>query len=551
MFCSIHSFSPPSGLIKLAVASKARAMDASLADIAKAWSLHEAGALTLEEFTSMKASILLRASSPPPPVPSSCSHGASTHELTSGLGGFLKSLSGMVDDLRSPKLSFGSLPARSVGDDVVSGTVLPPDKCPRSSQKHRSPSVQSPDSLLGKRRQQPTLYQAGVESIRKIGNKTVRLTASIDEAKPLQTPAQKKQKNTFLQCRWCDEVFNHAPARKAHEKVHTGPQRGQKSMFDVAAIRKNLSDKQRDKEIEVQVRWCINDIIKEVEKIGIPVVRVGEKPLKYRKNGTVDKRSFNAGSSVRQGRSLAFKARVSRTFLDMQTEYPDFASEATELVADSFNCTRQQVNAWLKKKEKILHEAKGKNKHKQRDRKQKGRFQKAEAEVYDQFKAARAEGQRVGPRWITQCARREVRKAYTGTPLGEEAKSFSAKRGWLCRFCRRWKIALRRKTNVKRTPILERLGKIKRYFALLRLRLKSYANKPGYHPKWSMWLPKNRWSLDQVPAGFFAPTSTYEHKGARRVHIASNGSADSHRECTLQVMIRCFKVASLPSLFVS
>ena len=44
MFCSIHSFSPPSGLNKLAVASKARAMDASLADIAKAWSLHEAGA---------------------------------------------------------------------------------------------------------------------------------------------------------------------------------------------------------------------------------------------------------------------------------------------------------------------------------------------------------------------------------------------------------------------------------------------------------------------------------------------------------------------------
>ena len=143
----------------------------------------------------------------------------------------------MVEDLQSPKLSFGSLPARSLGDDVVSGTVLPSDKCPRSLHKDRSPPVQSADSVLCKRKQQqPTMYQAGVESIRRIGNKTVRLTASIHEAKPLQTPAQKKQKNTFLQCHWCDEVFNHAPARKAHEKVHAGPQRGQKSMFDVATI---------------------------------------------------------------------------------------------------------------------------------------------------------------------------------------------------------------------------------------------------------------------------------------------------------------------------
>ena len=248
----------------------------------------------------------------------------------------------------------------------------------------------------------------------------------------------------------------------------------------------------------MQVRWCINDIIKEVKKISIPVVRVGEKELKYKKDGTVDKISFNSGSDVRPGRSPAFKAQAIQTVLDMRKQYPDFSSEleVSELVGDSLNCTHQQVNVWMKKKDKILQEAKDINKQKQRDRKQKGRFQKAVADVFDQFNAARAKGQRVGPRWITQCVRREVRKAYTGTPLAEEAKSFCAKRGWLCRFCRRWKISLRRKTNVKRTPILERLGKIKRYFAVLRLRLKSYANKPGYHPKWSMWQPKNRWSLD-------------------------------------------------------
>ena len=77
-------------------------------------------------------------------------------------------------------------------------------------------------------------------------------------------------------------------------------------MFDMAAIRKNLSDKLCEKEIEVQVHGCINDMIKEVKKIGICIIHVGEKQLKYRKNGTVDKCSFNSGTGVHQGRCLAF-----------------------------------------------------------------------------------------------------------------------------------------------------------------------------------------------------------------------------------------------------
>ena len=50
-----------------------------------------------------------------------------------------------------------------------------------------------------------------------------------------------------------------------------------------------------------------------------------------------------------------------------------------------------------------------------------------------------------------------------------------------------------------------------------------------------MYKLKSRWSLDQVPAGFFSPKRTYEFQGAKRVHIAANESADNHRECTLQV----------------
>ena len=52
--------------------------------------------------------------------------------------------------------------------------------------------------------------------------------------------------------------------------------------------------------------------------------------------------------------------------------------------------------------------------------------------------------------------------------------------------------------------------------------------------------------MDQVPAGLYDPKFTYSDKGATRVHIASNGSADSHRFCTLQVCVRNVSDPSLP-----
>jgi len=399
-----------------------------------------------------------------------------------------------------------------------------------------------------KRLQQPDLYAAGVQSVIQVGGKKIRLGAALTDAKPLPTSLKIKQRSTVLQCRWCDEKFNHAPARTIHEKTHTGPQRGQSSLFDLKKIREQASQGQKQREIDVQLRFLMNDLISEVEKIHGPTPIIGKrgKPLKIRKDGRVDGRCNNSGATVRQGRSYAFRWRVIQRINRLKEEYPDFETECAEIVADEYNCTRDQVRKWQKKSKFYEAKAKSKDKKNQRDRKCKGKFAEAEAEVFKQFKEARKQGKRVGPRWLTQCARREVRKRYIGTGFEETAKSFGAKRGWLSRFCRRWKISLRRKTNVKRTPIEERLGKIKRFFALFRRRLASFDGQPGYSPKWSLWPLRNRWSLDQVPAGFFSPTSTYELTGAKRVHIAANGSADSHRECTLQVCIRGWKDPSLP-----
>ena len=128
----------------------------------------------------------------------------------------------------------------------------------------------------------------------------------------------------------------------------------------------------------------------------------------------------------------------------------------------------------------------------------------------------------------------------------QAARIFRGKTSWLQRFAKRWHITLRRKTNVKKVPISERVPKLKRWMAIFRLHLMSHKDKVGYSKIHSIYPPRMRWSLDQVPAGLYDPKSTYENIGAQRVHIASNGSADSHRFCTLQMLLRNVKYPNLP-----
>ena len=159
-----------------------------------------------------------------------------------------------------------------------------------------------------------------------------------------------------------------------------------------------------------------------------------------------------------------------------------------------------------------------------------------------QFTDSRKKGRQVGPKWIRQAMKREVRKVITDVSASDKqkaaAKLFQGKSGWLRRFCKRHRIVLRRKTNVKKVPIEKRLPHIKRWFAIFRLQLLKSKCKRGYNKRYGIYEPKNRWSLDQVPAGLYDPKSTYEFKGTRRVHVACNGTADSHRFCTLQVLLR-------------
>ena len=104
------------------------------------------------------------------------------------------------------------------------------------------------------------------------------------------------------------------------------------------------------------------------------------------------------------------------------------------LVASSNGVNRDLLNKWLRRRKEIFEATalqpkrrRGFQLYAQKIRRKKGRFAEAEEEVYRLFTAAREKGFRVGPRWLCQCARREVRRKYDGTPLAEAANKFDAK----------------------------------------------------------------------------------------------------------------------------
>jgi hypothetical protein len=302
--------------------------------------------------------------------------------------------------------------------------------------------------------------------------------------------------------------------------------------LDQRAFEENASTvRKAHMEAELAVRFILRDILTQVAAQCTVAKKVG-------------RCSSNKGAQKRAARSLKFKQSCILDYDELKNMWP--SENVSVLVASCHGINKNLLNTWLRKRKEIFEATaltakrtqKGFQPHAQKIRRQKGRFAEAEAEVYRLFTVERQKGKRMGPRWLCQCARREVRTNYHGTPLEEAASKFDAKNGWLRRFCSRFRISLRRKTNCKKVPVLLRLGKLKRYFALFRLRLLSFINQPGYDPVWSLFPLKQRWSLDQVPAGFHAPTSTYEHVGAKRVLICSNKAADDHRTCTLQVCIR-------------
>ena len=111
-------------------------------------------------------------------------------------------------------------------------------------------------------------------------------------------------------------------------------------------------------------------------------------------------------------------------------------------------------------------------------KKQLGRFARAEEIVHEQNVHHRKQGRPIGPKFLRQAMRREVQKIAADDQCDMKvriaARAFRGGSTWLQRFCRRWGMCLRRKTNVKKIPIEERAKKIKRWMAIFRLYLRSF-----------------------------------------------------------------------------
>lgn len=162
------------------------------------------------------------------------------------------------------------------------------------------------------------------------------------------------------------------------------------------------------------------------------------------------------------------------------------------------------------------------------------KYAAAEEELYKQFKDQRALGKRVNERWLCVSMKKILREVYGDFAADE----FRASYGWVWRFAARFNISLRRATNHKHQSVAERLPKIKRWLARLRLRLNE-GPEHRKHPVWGRWLPCNRLSVDQVPCNFReGARATYDTIGVDRVWLAGTKADDGKRFCTLQIVAR-------------
>ena len=238
-----------------------------------------------------------------------------------------------------------------------------------------------------------------------------------------------------------------------------------------------LDSRQQQRARDVEVAFILRDIVKAAEA-------QGKKSLKQQKKKSfldkrLDGRKYNRGVSRRFCRSYEFKKKVVKDYERLLEQHPSLVGHISSMVADLHDVSLQQVNLWLRDKHNICEKAKGKYRHlTSKTKRQGGIFPEAEAAVYKEFQESRKKGRQVGPKRLKQAMAREVRKLRDSPDATEHQKIaaalFHGKAGWLRRFCKRFAIVLRRKTNVKKVPIHVRLGKIKRWFAIYWMHLLSF-----------------------------------------------------------------------------
>ena len=119
----------------------------------------------------------------------------------------------------------------------------------------------------------------------------------------------------------------------------------------------------------------------------------------------------------------------------------------------------------------------------------------------------------------------------------DAAKDWKSTLSWRFKFCRRWGISLRRKTN-SRKALSDRLPKIKRWHARL---VKRLARGKQLCPIFGQWPLSHRYDVDQVPYYFGNkdPVTLHCQEDGPRVRLPPNSGTNVKRDCTLQLCCTC------------
>ena len=134
-----------------------------------------------------------------------------------------------------------------------------------------------------------------------------------------------------------------------------------------------------------------------------------------------------------------------------------------------------------------------------------------------------AKGSKIYKLWIKSNMKKKIEMCYRK----EEAEKFKASDNWFQRFNRRNNISLRRRTNKKQHSADAARENIQKFHRNLRKVVQSKSRRSNAVPdrKYGRWMPKQRFSVDQVPLPFvFEQDRTYELSGRKQVWVSQPGS---------------------------
>jgi len=211
-------------------------------------------------------------------------------------------------------------------------------------------------------------------------------------------------------------------------------------------------------------------------------------PVKARrltKDGAVDRRGSNKGAANRLRYMNSFKFEI---VILVHKLKPDYGDQAVKEAALRYKISISNVRKWLHQEDELrarmtsVKYTDGKYAGATRDHDSidarrvslatMGRgvlYPRADAMVYAYYRTHRYDpkegGKRVGGRSLRREMRFQVLEIYG-------ISDFKATKKWLCGFAKRRNISLRKRNNKKSKTALERLPKVKRWFARLKRRLR-------------------------------------------------------------------------------